>query len=179
MNIRKKIIKSALGLVSAGLIFTSVGPGVVLAADSVTDDAEEIEVAEDEVVSSFNFYKDKNGNWIDETEVVLPTDAIISISQPTEIVVAQYTLSGAQTASLAASMRALDSTATSTIIGFIGAIPQVGPILAASLNADRARTIRQEVIDASDNGQRVRVTIYDYEEYSTSYSQRVEYSIIN
>lgn len=189
MSVKKTIMKSSLALLSAGIVFTSTSPGFILAAENDINhnDVENVDLENDEeIVSSVSFYKDENGNWVDESEVPMSmTDQAttsgmepLGLGQPTEIVVAQYLLSTTETAELADNMRMLASEETSRIINALTLIPYVGGLISVAANNDVARSIRNEVIEAADDGFRVRVTIYDYEEYSTSYSQRVVFTTV-
>ncbi|MBC2194855.1 hypothetical protein [Listeria booriae] len=125
-------------------------------------------------------------SYVERTLALSPiTDESVEISsliqaRASRVTLGSYTLSKAQTKSLASSMKNVSGSAQiNAIIAIVG--PAFGPIAGVATAAtilSRNATFKKEVISAASKGKRVKVTITDGIPH-TSYSTQVTYKVVN
>lgn len=97
------------------------------------------------------------------------------------IVIATYTLTKAQTKDLATNMKMIKNTSNLKILIYgvatkFGGVAGWASVIAAQLSSNS--TYKQVVINAANQGKRVKITVTDNKYYHTSYSTQLSYKIV-
>lgn len=98
-------------------------------------------------------------------------------AQATGNVLVTNTLSVSETKSFAEDLENQQTEAG--LSAAIGLIPKVGPFLSAGMTIRNSELMIDEVIEAAENGQRVKISVVEYPPYGDPLGHEVEYSIIN